>query len=247
MLKASQKRTKRAPLMDALMSRHSRQKSGLVRDDAHGASVEPREADDKILREVLVHFEESAIVRDGMDYVLHVVRLLRVFGDHGVQAGVLAVGRVGRGAPRRVFEIVRREIADQFPDHGEAFGIVPRDEMRDAAFGVVRHGAAEFVLRYFLVRDRADHIRAGDEHVRSVARHKDKIGDGRGVNRAARARSQDRADLRNHPAGERVAQKNIRITRERHHAFLNARAARIIETDHGRAHAHREIHDFRDF
>src|ERR1019366_275460 len=46
--------------------------------------------------------------------------------------------------------------------------------------------------------------------------------------------------------GERVAQKNVGITRQRPHAFLNARSARIVEANHRRAVAHRQVHDLAD-
>ena len=119
--------------------------------------------------------------------------------------------------------------------------------MRDAAGGVVRHGAAQFLLGDILVRHGLDDVRAGDEHVRGVARHENKIGDGGRIDGAARARPHDGADLRNHAAGQRVAQKNIGVTGERPHAFLNARAARIVQADHRRAVAHRQVHDLADF
>ncbi len=115
--------------------------------------------------------------------------------------------------------------------------------MRDAARRVVRHRAAEFLLGHFFVRDGLDDVRAGDEHVGGVARHENEIGDGRRIDGAARARAHDRADLRNHAACERVAEKNIGVARERHHAFLDARAARIVQADERRAAAHGEIHD----
>ena len=119
--------------------------------------------------------------------------------------------------------------------------------MGDAAFFVVRHRAAELLLGDFLVRHGLDHVRAGDEHVGSLASHENKIGDGRGINRAAGAGAHDRADLRDHAAGERVAQKNFRIAGQRHHSFLNSCAAGIIQADHRRAYAHGVIHDFGNF
>ena len=181
-----------------------------------------------------------------VDHVFHVVRLLRIFGDERIERGVRAVPRIGGFAARRIIDIVRRQIADELANHGETIGIVARDEMGDAAFRIVCHRAAELLLGHVLMRHRLDHVGASDEHVGSVARHKNEIGDGRRVDRAARARAEDGADLRNHAARERVAQENIGVARERHHAFLNARAARIVEPDHGRALAHREVHDLRD-
>ena len=118
--------------------------------------------------------------------------------------------------------------------------------MRHAAFFVVGHRATKLLLGHFFVRDGLDDVWTGDEHVRSVAGHKNKIGDGRRIDRAARARSHDRADLRNHSAGQRIAKKNFGVACQRFHAFLNPRPAGIIQANYRRASAHGEIHKFRD-
>src|SRR5580704_757200 len=111
---------------------------------------------------------------------------------------------------------------------------------------VVGHRAAELLLADFFVSDRLDHVRAGNEHVRSIAGHKNKISDGRRINRAARTRPHDRADLGNHSACQRVAEKNVGIARKRFHALLNSRSSGIIQADYGRADSHRQVHNFRD-
>ena len=63
-----------------------------------------------------------------------------------IERGVRAVYRIGRGAARRVIQIVERKKTQQLANHGQAFGVVAGDEMGDAAGGVVRHRAAEIVL-----------------------------------------------------------------------------------------------------
>ena len=119
--------------------------------------------------------------------------------------------------------------------------------MRDPAGGIVGHGAAQLLFRHFFVRHRLDHVGPGNEHVRSVFGHKNEIGDGGRIDCAAGARSEDGADLRNNAAGQRVAQKNLRITGQRHHSFLNARAAGIVEPDDGRPDTHGQVHNFTNF
>ena len=134
MLKQSQKRTKRAALTEALMSRHAGEEGGLVGDDADGPAVEAREADDDVLGEVLVHLEEVAVVDDGVDDVLDVVGLVGLGGDEGVERCVGAVDGIGAGLARRVLEVVRRQEAEQLADH--ARGIRRRrgrSEVGDAA------------------------------------------------------------------------------------------------------------------
>src|ERR1700682_5644933 len=119
--------------------------------------------------------------------------------------------------------------------------------MGDAAFLVVRPRAAEFLLGDFLVGDGLDDVGASDEHVRSLARHENEIGDGGGVEGAASAWAHHGADLRDDSAAKRVAEENIGVTRERGDTFLNARAAGIVEADDGSARAHGKVHDFADF
>ena len=45
---------------------------------------------------------------------------------------------------------------------------------------------------------------------------------------------------------ERVAQEDVGVAAEREHAFLDARAARVVEPDDRRAHLHRQVHDLDD-
>src|ERR1700710_182418 len=75
MLKASQKRTKRAALMLLLMSRQPASTSGWVGPVPPALAVEPREADEDVLRAVGLQLEEIAVVHDLEDQLLHVVRL----------------------------------------------------------------------------------------------------------------------------------------------------------------------------
>ena len=119
-------------------------------------------------------------------------------------------------------------------------------EVRDAAHRVVRHRAAELFLRDLLVRHGLDHVRAGHEHVARAFDHDVEVGDRRRVHGAAGAGAHDGGNLRNHARGERVAQKDVGVAAEREHAFLDARAAGVVEADDRHAHLHREIHDLHD-
>ena len=75
---------------------------------------------------------------------------------------------------------------------------------------------------------------------------KDEIGDRRRIDRAAGARAHDGGDLRDHAARQRIAQENIGVAGERQHAFLDARAAGIVQADDGRAGLQRQVHDLDD-
>ena len=96
------------------------------------------------------------------------------------------------------------------------------------------------------MRHRLDHVRPGDKHVRSLVDHQHKIRNRRRIYRPSRARPHDCRNLRHHSAINRIAQKNVRIPRQRHHAFLNPRPPRIVQPNHRSAHLRRQIHDLHD-
>ena len=66
------------------------------------------------------------------------------------------------------------------------------------------------------------------------------------IDRPARARPHDQRKLRHHAAGQHIALEHLGIAAERCDAFLNARAARIIQADHRRADLHRRVHHLAD-
>ncbi len=66
----------------------------------------------RFVRPMLVHLEKFAVVHHPVNHVLDVVRLVGFGGHDGVQRRVHAVDGVGGGAPRRVFAIVLRQVAD---------------------------------------------------------------------------------------------------------------------------------------
>ena len=74
----------------------------------------------------------------------------------------------------------------------------------------------------------------------------DEVGDRRRIDRAAGARAEDRRDLRHDARGQRVAQEDVGVAAERDDAFLDARAAGVVEADDRRAVPHREVHHLAD-
>src|SRR6185369_14932094 len=70
--------------------------------------------------------------------------------------------------------------------------------------------------------------------------------DGGRVHSAAGTRAHDRGNLRNYAAVQRVPQKNVGVSRERHDDSRNSRAARIVQTDDRGAHLGGQIHDLHD-
>ena len=110
----------------------------------------------------------------------------------------------------------------------------------------MRLRAAQLFLRHDLIGYRLHHVGAGDEHVATVFDHEDEVGHRRAVDRPARARPHDQADLRHHAAGEHVALEHLGIAAQAGDAFLDARAAAVVEADHRRTDLHRGIHHLAD-
>src|SRR5208337_1978738 len=214
----------------------------LIGNDADGTSVQACETNDDILGKMLVDFKEVAFIDDGVNHILNIVRLLWILGDDAVEGLFAAVDGVMRGTARWIFKIVAGQETEKLADHRATFRVITRNKVSDSTRGIVGHGAAEFLLGDFLVRDILDDVRAGDEHVGSVVRHQDEIGDGGGVDGAAGTGSKDRADLRDHAAGESIAEKNVRVAGKGCDAFLNARSAGIVQANDGSAIAHGQIH-----
>ena len=156
------------------------------------------------------------------------------------------VGRIGRVDDRGRREIVLRQVREERPRRIERTRFVGGRDVRDAAARRVRLGAAEELAVDILMRHGLHDIRSGDEHVARALDHDREVGDRRRVDRAAGARTQDDGDL-GHDAGRHdVAQEDVGIAAERDDAFLDPRAARIVEPDDRRADLHRQIHDLAD-
>src|SRR5262245_62090017 len=91
-----------------------------------------------------------------------------------------------------------------------------------------------------------DHFRTGNEHVTIGFHHEYEVGDCRRIDRAARAGTHDRGDLWYHSRRHHIALKYITVARQAIDAFLNARAARVVDADDRRASLHRHFHYFAD-
>ena len=195
---------------------------------------------------MLLHLEEISVVDHRVNHVFDVIRLVRLLRNNCVQSDVCPITRIGTRLSRWVVQIVRRHEAQQLPHHRQAFGIVVRQKVGHAGRLVVRHGAAQLIFRDFFMGHGLDHVRPGDEHVGGLIDHEDEVRNGRRIHRTPRARSHNGGNLWHHSAIQRVAQENVGVAGQRHHAFLNSRAAGVVQPDYGRSHLGSEVHDLDD-
>jgi hypothetical protein len=106
--------------------------------------------------------------------------------------------------------------------------------------------AAELFLGDVFVGDRPHDVGPRHEHVARALDHDGEVGDRRRVDGAAGARAHHRGDLRNDAGGQRVAEEDVGVARERDHAFLDAGAAGVVEADHRCPELDRQIHHLAD-
>ena len=126
---------------------NTREKRGLIGDDAHRLPTQPRESHHDIFCKMLVDLEEIIVIGDGVNHVLDVIRLHRIGGNDANRARRrrASIGsEVGRrGGSSRLLS-GRKLISSRIMARHSASS--RRDEMGDAAGGVVRHGAAQVLL-----------------------------------------------------------------------------------------------------
>ena len=116
-----------------------------------------------------------------------------------------------------------------------------------AAAGSVGGGPAQFLVGNFGPGNGLDHIRAGNIHLPAALHHKDKVGDGRGIDGPAGRRPHNNRNLRHYAGIQGIPQKNIAIGPQADHALLDTRPAGVVEADHRAAGLAGQIHHLADF
>jgi len=79
--------------------------------------------------------------------------------------------------------------------------------------------------------------------VRRLLHHEDEVGDRGGVDGAARARTHDQADLRDHARALDVAHEDVAVGAQRDDALLDPRAAGVVDADDRAADLRGQVHD----
>ena len=202
--------------------------------------------DDGVTRPFRQQLGENAVIDHALDDLVHAVRLGRIERHDGVEFLVHAQGIVGGRDVQRVLDVVGGQVAEDAPAQGQGVFLGLRDEVGGAADRGVHVRAAQLLDVHVLAGDGLDHLRAGEEHEGLLADHDDQVGQGGRIGRAARARAEHHADLRDHARILRIAAEDFGIAAQAAHAFLDARPARIDQADDGRAVAQREVHHAAD-
>ncbi|CAM5586372.1 hypothetical protein SVIOM342S_06126 [Streptomyces violaceorubidus] len=233
-------------LLRCLDVQYAGQALRLVGDDADDLAVQTGQGADDVAGPALVDLQVLAVVDEFLDDLGHVVGAVAVRRDQveqDVAAAVCGVRGLGAG---RVLPVVLRQQGEEVADLGEAGLLVVVGEVAHAGRLGVHVGAAQAVLGDLLAGDRLDHVRARDEHLRGVADHEDEVGEGGAVGRAARARAEHHADLRDDAGRLGVALEDAAVTGERADALLDAGAGAVVQRHQRGTGRDGHVHDLVD-
>eukprot|EP00754_Rhynchopus_humris_P018745 Rhum_TRINITY_DN14614_c11_g10::Rhum_TRINITY_DN14614_c11_g10_i1::g.104369::m.104369 len=212
-------------------------------NDGDRPALHAGEARDDVLRELRLHLVEAALVGHGVHHGQHVVGLRGLGRDHLVQHRAVAVTAVVALEHRRLLLVVEGQVRVERAQLLQRLQLVDERAVRHAALRLVRRRTAELLLRHVLVRHRLHDVGARHEHERVVLHHEREVRERRRVHGAARARAHDDGDLRHDAGRERVPQEDVGVAGEGRDALLDARAAGVVEADHGDADVHGLVHD----
>ena len=101
--------------------------------------------------------------------------------------------------------------------------------------------AAQLLGGDILADNRLHNLRAGQEHVAVALDHHHEVRQSGGIDRAARAGTENGGNLRHHAGCQNVALEYLRIARKAVHTLLDTRPAGIVDTDDRCAHLHGRI------
>ena len=206
---------------------------GLVGDDADHHAADPAEADDDVLGEVLVHFQEIPVIHQAADDGLDVQGRAVVAGNQVAHAFVRAQVKRGVQLVGRFFRVVGGKEGKEPLQDVQGVRVAVRHEVDVAGHGGVDGRGADVVHRALFIRDLFNHLGTGDVHagVAGIA-HDDEVRQGGGIGRAACAGPQDHGYLRNHAGSQHVVVEHLGVAGQGRHAFLEARAAGVVHRHH---------------
>ena len=219
----------------------------LIGHNANAAPFNADETGDDVLGEILLNFIEIAFVGQFEDQFLHVVRRVGVGRHQCVERRLHPARIIEKRAHGRLFAVVGRQEVNQTADFGQCLHIIFKSAVRHRGFARVSACPAQFFGSHDLVCHCFHHVGAGDEHVRSVFDHKDKVGHRGAVHSPARAGPHDQADLRDHAGGFDIALEHFGVSGKRGDTFLNTRPTGIVDANQRRAVLHSHILNFADF
>ena len=235
------------PLAAGIAVEHACIALRLVGHHAHALPVEAGEAHNDILGIIGLHFKKLTIVHYRSDNFVHVIRLIRIVRNDFIEEILQTVNRVGTFHPWCFLHVVLRNITDKGTDHLHGLFFRFGREVRHTRLRGMHARASQVFLRHILASHRLHDFRTGQEHIRGILHHQNKIRQGRRIYGTARTRPENTGNLGNHTRCLNVTLEDIGITTQGVDTFLNTCSARIIDTDTRCPHFHGLVHHLTDF
>ena len=126
-----------------------------------------------------VHLEEVTVVYDASDNGVHVISLVDVLRNEGVERLVNSADRIVGRNDRGYLHVVLREEGEELLDGSDGFGLIVGCEMCNAALGSVNIRTTEVLLADDLSGHALHNGWSGEEHVGGILHHEGEIGEGR--------------------------------------------------------------------
>ena len=184
-------------LAAAVAIEHACKLLGLVGNDADALTVEAGKADDDVLCEVRLNLEELAVIDDAGNYLIHVVRHVRIVGNDVVQVVLHAVDGVGTGYARCLLEVVLRNIREELLNHSDTLFLRLGREVCHTTLRSMNACATQLFLSNNFAQNCLHGTRTCKEHVAASLHHEGEVGQGRTIDSTACAGTHDGANLRN--------------------------------------------------
>ncbi len=126
-----------------------------------------------------MNLKEFSVVDNGVDDVFHIISLVGVLRNDGIEAVLETVDRILGGHIGSLLEIVGGDIADDITDELESLLLSLADEMGNARFSGVNHSTAKLIGSDILAGNGLHNLRTSEEHIAVLFRHKDEVGQSR--------------------------------------------------------------------
>ena len=220
---------------------------GLIGNHSDRMPVNPAEPDDHILRPVLLHFEEIVVIDDFLDDFDDVIGPFSFHRNDLQKFVIAAVQWIPGITNRRGFPVAAWQKGQKPPDLPETLLFRMGIEMGYAADKIMDPRPSQLLVADYLAGYVLNDVWAGKKHAADAFRHKNEIGNGRGIDSSPRTRAQNGRELGNDSGINGVAVEDAGISILSVDALLNASPAGVVDPDQGSSHFGSQVHDFYDF
>ena len=221
---------------------HACQHLRLIGDYSHAPAAHMGKTDYDIAGEGAVNLEEVSVINYFPYDSVHVVSLVGIVGNDGVETVGNPAYRIGALPCRSSLHIVLRNETEELLYGGNAFLFTFGGKVCHTALAGVDGRSAKLFGGDAFSRDTLHDGRTGEEHIRGVFYHEGEVGEGGGVNGSAGAGAENTGYLGNDAAGEDVVLEDVAVAGKGVDALLDAGSAAVVEPYYGSSRSDSHIH-----